>query len=146
MPSSSTSMSLWEWYGRNEHTRVLVVCEAIAALEFLAKSADEQAAFIPDCAACETWHSMVTPLNDVLSSTGQSLPAPVFAAMTTLWELCNSLKSEAAFRCGDRSILHEAAWQLIRIQASELLLCAFFSEVRPDLKSLIDTCREQLCR
>ena len=64
MLDNSVSASLWEWYGQDEHKRVLVLCEAIVALEFLAKSADEQMAFIPDCAACEAWYSMVTPLRN----------------------------------------------------------------------------------
>lgn len=34
--------TLWEWYGQGEFKRVIAVCEAFPALEFLAMSADEQ--------------------------------------------------------------------------------------------------------
>ncbi|WP_295475649.1 hypothetical protein [uncultured Pseudomonas sp.] len=144
MLANSANISLWEWYGQDEHKRLLAICDAIIALEFLAKNADEQIDLIPDCAACETWYSMVIPLSDALSASGKLLPAPILTQMTTLWDLCNSPESEAAFRCGDRSIFHETAWQPIREQASELLASTLFSEVRPYLESLMDDCREAL--
>jgi hypothetical protein len=41
------STTLWEWYGQHEYKRILAVCEAIPALQFLALTPDSQRSAIP---------------------------------------------------------------------------------------------------
>ncbi|WP_225930135.1 hypothetical protein [Pseudomonas botevensis] len=131
--------TLWEWYGQDEHKRVLAVCEAFPALEFLALTSDIQKKTIPDCPACETWSQMILPLNEVLTVCGSALPAQINTRLRDLWERCNSL-TEAAFYCHDRLIFEHDEWRAIRTAAAELLDLMELQDINPFLDDLLLDC------
>ncbi|VVP66112.1 hypothetical protein [Pseudomonas fluorescens] len=134
------STTLWEWYGQDEYQRVLVVCEAIPALEFLALTSDKQQRTIPDCPACEVWSEMILPLNEVLSVCGSALPEVIKARLQGICERCNSL-TEAAFHCHDQLIFDHDEWRPIRMAAAELLDLMESLEINPFLDDLQLDCR-----
>ncbi|WP_259696436.1 hypothetical protein [Pseudomonas brassicacearum] len=134
------STTLWEWYGQDEYKRVLAVCEAIPALEFLALTSDMQQKTIPDCPACEAWSEMILPLNEVLSICGSALPAQINTRLQDIWERCNSL-TEAAFHCHDQLIFDHDEWRPIRTASSELLDLMESLEINPFLDDLLLDCR-----
>ncbi|UII69741.1 hypothetical protein LVW35_18920 [Pseudomonas sp. HN11] len=86
--------TLWEWYGEGEYKRVLAVCEAFPALEFLAMSADAQQKTIPDCPACEAWSMTMLPLSDTLVACGNAMPSELRRGLESLWKLCNGLSED----------------------------------------------------
>lgn len=133
------STTLWEWYGQDEYKRVLAVCEAIPALEFLALTSVLQQKTIPDCPACEAWSAMILPLNEVLSICGSALPAQIKTRLQDIWALCNSL-TEAAFHCHDPLIFDHHEWQPIRTAAAELLDLMESLEITPFLDDLLLDC------
>ncbi|MPQ71642.1 MULTISPECIES: hypothetical protein [unclassified Pseudomonas] len=134
------STTLWEWYGQDEYERVLVLCEAIPALEFLALTADLQQRAIPDCPACEVWSEMMLPLNEVLSTCGSVLPEQIRTCLERLWKLCNGL-TEVAFHCHDRLMFDHDEWWPIRTAAQELLDLIESLEINPFLDDLLLGCR-----
>ncbi len=140
----SFSATLWAWYGQDEHKRVLAVCEAILALEFLALTADKQQTTIPDCPACEAWSGMVLPLNEALAICSSHLPVNVKTGLQNIWELCINL-SEAAFHCNDRTIFDHSEWSLIRTAAGELLGLMEAPEIHPFMDELLLDCRNAAC-
>lgn len=134
------SATLWEWYGQDEYKRVLVVCEAIPALHFLALTPDSQRSAIPYCPACEAWSEMMLPLNEVLSICGNALPTEIRTQLQGIWELCNSL-TEAAFHCDDWFIFDHDEWWPIRTAAEELVGLMELLEINPFLDDLLLDCR-----
>src|SRR3979490_625503 len=132
------STTLWEWYGQDEYKRVLAVCYAIPALEFLALTSDLQQRTIPDCPAFETWSELILPLNEVLSIS--ALPAEIKTRLQDIWALCNSL-TEAAFHCHDPLIFDHDGWRPIRTVAAELLDLMGSLEINPFLDDLLLDCR-----
>ncbi|WP_123599215.1 hypothetical protein [Pseudomonas frederiksbergensis] len=134
------STTLWEWYGQDDYKRVLAVCEAIPALEFLALTSDMQQKTIPDCPACETWSQMIFPLDEVLSVCGSALPAQINSRLRDIWERCNSL-SEAALQCHDRLIFDHDEWRPIRTASAELLDLMELLDINPFLDDLLLDCR-----
>lgn len=136
----SFSTTLWEWYGQDEYKRILAVCEAVPALEFLALTSDMQQKTIPDCPACETWSQMILPLNEVLSVCGNALPVQIDTRLRGIWERCNSL-TEVAFHCHDRLIFDHDEWRPIRTASAELLDLMALSDIDPFLDDLLLDCR-----
>ncbi|PQP06417.1 hypothetical protein C5612_01240 [Pseudomonas frederiksbergensis] len=134
------STTLWEWYGQDEYKRVLAVCEAIPALQFLALTPDLQRRAIPYCPACEAWSEMMLPLNEVLSICGNALPTEIRKRLQGIWELCNSL-TEAAFHCDDWFIFDHDEWWPIRTAAVELVGLMELLEINPFLDDLLLDCR-----
>lgn len=134
------STILWEWYGQDEYKRILAVCDAIPALEFLALNSDMQQTIIPDCPACETWSMMILPLNEVFLACGSALPAQINIRLRDIWERCNSL-TEAAFHCHDRLIFDHDEWRSIRTASAELLDLMELGNISPFLDDLQLDCR-----
>ncbi|WP_434568825.1 hypothetical protein [Pseudomonas sp. Z3-8] len=133
------STTLWEWYGQDEYKRVVAVCEAIPALEFLALTSDMQQETIPECPACEAWSGMILPLSEVLSICGSVLPEEIKTRLQGIWKRCNSL-TEAAFHCHDRLIFDHDEWQPIRTAAIELLDLMDSLAIKPFLDDLLLDC------
>ncbi len=134
------STTLWEWYGQDEYKRILAVCEAIPALQFLALTPDLQRSAIPYCPACEAWSEMMLPLNEVLSICGNALPTEIRTRLQGIWELCNSL-TKAAFHCDDWFIFDHDEWWPIRTAAEELVGLMELLEINPFLNDLLLDCR-----
>lgn len=135
--------TLWEWYGQGEYRRVLAVCEAFPALDFLAMSADEQREAIPSCPACEAWSMTMLPLSDTLDACGNAMPSEVRSGLQNLWQLCNGL-SEDASRCNDWLIFDHQDWQSIRDSATEMLRLMARLEISPYLDDLTVDCNNEV--
>ena len=137
------STTLWGWFGQEEYKRVLAVCEAIPALEFLAMGADEQREAIPYCPACEAWSMTMLPLSEALTVCGTTMPSEVRSQLQHLWLLCNDL-SEDAFHCDDWFIFDHSEWHPLRDVANELLRLMGLLEIKPYLDDLTVDCRKEV--
>lgn len=131
---------LWEWYGQDEYKRILAVCLAIPALDFLAATAEVQRYSIPSCPACETWSEKMLPVNEVLEVAGKALPMDVRAALEKVWQLSNDL-SEAAFHCGNQHMFTHEEWQPLRDAAAHALDLLGAKALAPHLDELTLDCR-----
>lgn len=137
--------TFWQWYGQDEFARLLAVGDALQALTFLAKSAEEQRYSIPDCPACEAWYSAMLPLGEALAVCGAAMPTVVRSQVQAVWTLCSSLP-ESAFRCADRSIFDQDEWQSIRKASRRALQSMQSAQIRPYLEATMLECRKAITR
>lgn len=100
----------WGLYATGEFKLVQQFCELGKALESLGSTATEQESSIPDCPACEIWFSAFCPVQKFVENFPESLPSNFEKGLQHIFALGNGL-SEAALRCGDRSIFSNPEWE-----------------------------------
>jgi len=133
----------WAWYATDEYRLVLDVCELIKALEFLQAPASVQSSQIPYCPACETWSTMMLPVNSFLEKFQTDLSPPLREALCTVWLLSNELP-EGAFRCDDFEMFHAASWAALRSAASEALRCLGWEGLQLHIEEVMAECHRAL--
>jgi hypothetical protein len=133
----------WTWYATDEYRLVLDVCELIKALEFLQAPASVQSTLIPYCPACETWSTVMLPVNGFLEKFPSDLSPPLKEALSTVWLLSNELP-EDAFRCDDWEMFHAASWVALRSAASEALRWLGWESLQPHIEVVMSECHRAL--
>ena len=133
----------WTWYATDEYKFVLEACELMKALDFLQAPASVQSSQIPYCPACETWSTMMLPVNSFLEKFLADLPPSLRDALNTVWLLCNELP-EDAFRCDDFEMFQASDWAPLRSAASEALRCLGWESLQPQIGDVMLECHKAL--
>ena len=133
----------WGLYVTGEFKLVQQFCELGKALESLGSTATEQESSIPDCPACEIWFSAFCPVQKFVENFPESLPSNFEKGLQHIFALGNGL-SEAALRCGDRSIFSNPEWEPIRAEANEVLAMMGWESLKTYINDLLQECRRSI--
>lgn len=133
----------WGLYATGEFKLVQQFCELGKALESLGSTATEQESSIPDCPACEIWFSAFCPVQKFVENFPESLPSNFEKGLQHIFALGNGL-SEAALRCGDRSIFSNPEWEPIRAEANEVLAMMGWESLKTYINDLLQECRRAI--